>query len=102
MGGFTRKSGLKERIAQVLDIFPDLKRARAKRGGALSGGQRNLLGIASALMIDTVVVLLDEPIAGIFPAYTQSVSHQVRRITAAEPPVTAGQKRTEHNAADAT
>ncbi len=73
MGGYTRKHGVKERIGEVLEIFPDLSKARMKRAGALSGGQRNLLGI---------VVLLDEPTAGLSPAYTQIVWEQVKRIAA--------------------
>src|SRR5260370_24514520 len=50
MGGFPRKSGLKERIAQALDICPDLKLARDKRPRALRGGQRNLLGNGRGLV----------------------------------------------------
>jgi branched-chain amino acid transport system ATP-binding protein len=82
IGGYTRQRGLKERIGEVLEIFPDLKNARAKRAGALSGGQRNLLGMARALMIDPTVVLFDEPTAGLSPAYTQIVWEQVKRIAA--------------------
>jgi branched-chain amino acid transport system ATP-binding protein len=82
MGGYTRKHGLKERIAEVLEIFPDLKKAWKKRAGELSGGQRNLLGMARALMLDPKVVLLDEPTAGLSPAYTQLVWEQVKRIAA--------------------
>ena len=82
MGGYTRKRGLKERIDEVLEIFPDLNKARLKRAGALSGGQRNLLGMARALMIDPTVVLFDEPTAGLSPAYTQIVWDQVKRIAA--------------------
>jgi ABC-type branched-subunit amino acid transport system ATPase component len=82
IGGYTRKQGLKQRIGEVLDIFPDLKNATTKRAGALSGGQRNLLGMARALMLDPTVVLFDEPTAGLSPAYTQIVWEQVKRIAA--------------------
>jgi branched-chain amino acid transport system ATP-binding protein len=82
MGGFTRRTGLKERMDEVLEVFPDLKSARVKRAGTLSGGQRNLLGMARALMLDPTIVLLDEPTAGLSPAYTQIVWGQVRRIAA--------------------
>ncbi len=82
MGGYTRRRGLKERVDEVLEVFPDLKDARVKRAGTLSGGQRNLLGLARALMLDPTIVLLDEPTAGLSPAYTRIVWEQVRRIAA--------------------
>ncbi len=81
MGGFTRKEGLRPRISEVLDIFPDLARATKKRAGTLSGGQQNMLAMARALMLDPRVVLLDEPTAGLSPAYTQVVWDQVQRVT---------------------
>jgi ABC-type branched-subunit amino acid transport system ATPase component len=81
MGGFTRKTGLRSRIAEVLDIFPDLAKAPKKRGGSLSGGQQNMLAMARALMLDPRVMILDEPTAGLSPTYTQVVWDQVQRIT---------------------
>jgi ABC-type branched-subunit amino acid transport system ATPase component len=81
MGAFTRRSGVRERIGEVLDIFPDLRTAAAKRAGLLSGGQQNMLGMARALMLDPRVIILDEPTAGLSPAYTTVVWEQIGRIT---------------------
>ena len=80
MGAYTRAAGVKERIAEVLDIFPDLKVATRKAAGVLSGGQQNMLAMASALMLDPKVVLLDEPTAGLSPRYTQVVWEQISRL----------------------
>jgi ABC-type branched-subunit amino acid transport system ATPase component len=81
MGAFTRSSGVRQRIDEVLDIFPDLRKATGKRAGVLSGGQQNMLAIARALMLDPRVVVLDEPTAGLSPAYTFVVWEQITRIT---------------------
>lgn len=80
MGAYTRRVGMRERIEEVLEIFPDLRAARRGKAGVLSGGQRNMLGMARALMLNPQVVLLDEPTAGLSPAYTTVVWKQVRRI----------------------
>lgn len=80
IGAFVRDKGVRERIDEVLDIFPDLAKAAGRRAGTLSGGQRNMLGMARALMPDPKVVLLDEPTAGLSPAYVDVVWRQVRRI----------------------
>jgi branched-chain amino acid transport system ATP-binding protein len=81
MGAFTRRSGVRERISEVLDIFPDLRAAASKKAGLLSGGQQNLLGMARALMLDPRAVILDEPTAGLSPKYTDVVWNQIARIT---------------------
>lgn len=83
MGAFTRSTGIRERISEVLDIFPDLRVAATKKAGLLSGGQQNLLGMARALMLDPRVVILDEPTAGLSPRYTDVVWAQIARITQA-------------------
>ncbi len=80
IGGFIRKAGVNERIAEIFEIFPDLAKAAGRRGGDLSGGQRNMLGMARALMSDPKVVLLDEPTAGLSPIYVDVVWEQVRKI----------------------
>lgn len=81
MGAFTRRGGVRERISEVLDIFPDLRAAAGRKAGLLSGGQQNLLGMARALMLDPRAVIFDEPTAGLSPRYTDVVWDQIARIT---------------------
>ncbi len=80
MGGFVRKTGLESRIDEVLAIFPDLGLASRRKAGDLSAGQRNMLGMGRALMLDPKVLLLDEPTAGLGPSYVKTVWTQIRRI----------------------
>lgn len=80
VGRFVRKGDLLQRITEVMDIFPDLASARRKKAGQLSGGQRNMLGMARALMADPKAIFLDEPTAGLSPAYVDVVWAQVRKI----------------------
>lgn len=80
VGGFASKGDTSARMAEILEIFTDLGKATEKKAGFLSGGQQNLLAIARALMIDPAVIVLDEPTAGLSPAYTDIVWNQVARI----------------------
>jgi ABC-type branched-subunit amino acid transport system ATPase component len=84
LGGLVQPSRAKkrdvERRNEVFDIFPDLALARTKKAGQLSGGQRNMLGMARALMSEPKVMLLDEPTAGLSPANVDVVWSQIRRI----------------------
>lgn len=80
IGGFVVKGDSSSRISELFEIFPDLAKAHTKKAGLLSGGQQNLLAIARALMANPSVIVLDEPTAGLSPAYTGVVWDQVARI----------------------
>ncbi|HKB93405.1 MAG TPA: ABC transporter ATP-binding protein [Gaiellaceae bacterium] len=80
VGGFAARGNSSARMAEILEIFTDLAKATEKKAGLLSGGQQNLLAIARALMVDPSVIILDEPTAGLSPAYTDVVWGQVARI----------------------
>ena len=81
VGGFAVKGNTDARMEEILEIFVDLNKARDKKAGYLSGGQQNLLAIARSLMVKPSVIVLDEPTAGLSPAYTEVVWQQIRQIS---------------------
>ncbi|MHB1234285.1 MAG: branched-chain amino acid ABC transporter ATP-binding protein [Microbacteriaceae bacterium] len=80
VGGFAARRNPDARMAEVFGIFPDLAKAKDKKAGNLSGGQQNLLAMARALMVEPTVIVLDEPTAGLSPAYTDVVWQQIGLI----------------------
>lgn len=80
MGAFLRNDGIEQARSRVHDLFPLLKERRSERVGRMSGGQRQMVAIGRALMIEPRVLLLDEPSAGLAPMLQDMVFDQCRRI----------------------
>ena len=80
MGAFQSPKSFSERFAKVVDLFPTLGERRKQRAGSLSGGERQMVAMGRALMMEPSVLLLDEPSAGLSPALQDEVFVRVREI----------------------
>ena len=69
-----------ERLARVLALFPDLERFRHARAGTLSGGQKQMLSIARALVNPNRLLLIDEPSKGLAPIVIEHLTEALRAM----------------------
>ena len=87
MGAWTRPHGMTERLAEMYTLFPDLAEKRRQAAGSLSGGQRQMVAMAKALMVDAKVLLLDEPTAGLSPKYRAEIFSTIQNIKSTGIPI---------------
>ncbi|WP_219276599.1 MULTISPECIES: ABC transporter ATP-binding protein [unclassified Rhizobium] len=80
MGAFLRKGDYSAACDRVYALFPDLRGKRRALAGSLSGGQRQMVAMGRALMLDPKVLLLDEPTAGLSPKYMEQIFQISRNV----------------------
>lgn len=80
MGAFQNQKNFDERFQVIADLFPMLADRRNQRAGSLSGGERQMVAMGRALIMNPSVILLDEPSAGLSPALQDEVFLRVRSI----------------------
>lgn len=80
MGAFILKGDLRERKQRVYDLFPRLAERKKQRAGLMSGGERQMVAMGRALMLDPKLLMLDEPSAGLAPLFVDMIFEKVKEI----------------------
>ena len=87
MGAFVREDDFKPRLEEIYNLFPPLREKRRQSAGTLSGGQRQMVAMGKALMLEPRILLLDEPTAGLSPKYRGEIFNIVKTVHAAGTPI---------------
>jgi len=82
MGAFIRNDDYSQRLDEVYNLFPILSERKKQKVGQLSGGQRQMVAMGRALMLDPQVLLLDEPSAGLAPVLVSDIFEKIMEINA--------------------
>jgi branched-chain amino acid transport system ATP-binding protein len=89
MGAFQRddKSGIRESLDRVFELFPRLQERRNQRAGTMSGGEQQMCAIGRALMAQPKLLLLDEPSMGLAPIFVERIFEIVVEINKQGTPI---------------
>ena len=82
MGAFQRrdKSGMKQDMDRVFELFPRLAERRTQKAGTMSGGEQQMCAIGRALMARPTLLMLDEPSMGLAPIFVQRIFETIVEV----------------------
>jgi branched-chain amino acid transport system ATP-binding protein len=87
MGAYVRSDDFRPRLHEVYEMLPELAERRRQRAGTLSGGQRQMVAIGKALMLEPKILLLDEPTAGLAPRFRHQIFQTIQGINRSGTPI---------------